>query len=410
MKIISVVGARPNFMKIAPFIRAIEAHNLVSSSSHAFSAGRIENRVSSSFDSAQDDRRVQHILVHTGQHYDDRMSASFFTDLGIPAPQINLEIGSGSHAEQVGHTMIAFEKVLKEHKPDWVVVVGDVNATLACSVTAKKEGIKCCHIEAGLRSGDMHMPEEINRLVTDRLSDLLLTPDTMSSDNLRKEGTPETKIVFTGNVMIDTLEFNRAKASAIELKDIIKANVLQGQDAKLNYFSGLKEFGLITMHRPSNVDDETIFKALVNWFTNMASQKVPLIWAIHPRTVKQAEHFALLNTLLQSKNILLLHPIGYLEMLKLNMMAKLMLTDSGGLQEECCVLGTPFLTLRWNTERPVTLLQHGGAGYLVGNNIEHINRDFEKILNEQRTPKRPELWDGHAAERCLAAILNYKEV
>lgn len=389
MKIISVVGARPNFMKIAPFIRAIETHGSTGSPGAQGS--------------------IEHILVHTGQHYDDRMSSSFFTDLGIPAPQINLEIGSGTHAEQVGNTMIAFEKVLKQHKPDWVVVVGDVNATLACSVTAKKEGIKCCHIEAGLRSGDMHMPEEINRLVTDRLSDLLLTPDTMSSDNLRKEGTPENKMVFVGNVMIDTLEFNRAKASALELKNILKTNCLPQQDDKLDHFSSLKEFGLITMHRPSNVDDETIFKSLVNWFTTIASQKVPLIWAIHPRTVKQAEQFGLLNSLFKSKNILLLHPIGYLEMLKLNMMAKLMLTDSGGLQEECCVLGTPFLTLRWNTERPVTLLQHGGAGYLVGNNIENINRDFEKILNETRTPKRPELWDGHAAERCLDAILNYKE-
>ena len=389
IKIISVVGARPNFMKIAPFIRAIETHGSTGSPGAQGS--------------------IEHILVHTGQHYDDRMSSSFFTDLGIPAPQINLEIGSGTHAEQVGNTMIAFEKVLKQHKPDWVVVVGDVNATLACSVTAKKEGIKCCHIEAGLRSGDMHMPEEINRLVTDRLSDLLLTPDTMSSDNLRKEGTPENKMVFVGNVMIDTLEFNRAKASSLELKNILKTNCLPQQDDKLDHFSSLKEFGLITMHRPSNVDDETIFKSLVNWFTTIASQKVPLIWAIHPRTVKQAEQFGLLNSLFKSKNILLLHPIGYLEMLKLNMMAKLMLTDSGGLQEECCVLGTPFLTLRWNTERPVTLLQHGGAGYLVGNNIENINRDFEKILNEQRTPKRPELWDGHAAERCLDAILNYKE-
>ncbi|MBK6523364.1 MAG: UDP-N-acetylglucosamine 2-epimerase, partial [Sphingobacteriaceae bacterium] len=241
-------------------------------------------------------------------------------------------------------------------------------------------------------------------------SDLLLTPDTMSSDNLRKEGVPPNKMVFVGNVMIDTLEFNRAKASAIELDHILKTNCLPQQDDKLAYFSSLKEFGLITMHRPSNVDDETIFKSLGNWFTNIASQKVPLIWAIHPRTVKQAESFGILTTLMSSKNILLLHPIGYLEMLKLNMMAKLMLTDSGGLQEECCVLGTPFLTLRWNTERPVTLLQHGGAGYLVGNNIDNINRDFEKILNEQRTPKRPELWDGHAAERCLQAILNYKEL
>jgi UDP-N-acetylglucosamine 2-epimerase (non-hydrolysing) len=385
MRIISVVGARPNFMKIAPFIRAIEAHN------------KLHNT-------------IQHILVHTGQHYDGRMSDNFFQDLGIPEPNINLGIGSGTHAEQVGQTMIAFEKVLKEHKPHWVVVVGDVNATLACSVTAKKEGIKCCHVEAGLRSGDMHMPEEINRLVCDRLSDLLLTPDKMSSENLHKEGVPENKIVFTGNVMIDTLEFNRTKADQLQLKNIIDANVLEGQNEKLNYFSSLKEFGLITMHRPSNVDDKTVFAALADWFVNNASQKIPLIWAIHPRTVKQAQEFGILKNLLSSKNILLLHPIGYLEMLKLNMMAKLMLTDSGGLQEECCVLGTPFLTLRWNTERPVTLLEHGGAGYLVGNNIENINRDFEKILNEPRTPKRPELWDGHAAERCLQAILNYKEI
>lgn len=403
MKIISVVGARPNFMKIAPFIRAIEQYN----TNHS------QHPSTSSFDklktTAQGDTGfIEHILVHTGQHYDGRMSDSFFHDLGIPAPQINLEIGSGTHAEQVGQTMIAFEKVLKEHKPDWVVVVGDVNATLACSVTAKKEGIKCCHIEAGLRSGDMNMPEEINRLVCDRLSDLLLTPDKISSDNLRKEGVAENKIVFTGNVMIDTLEFNRTKASQLQLKSIIDSNVLEGQNEKLNYFSSLSEFGLITMHRPSNVDNQTVFSALATWFETKASTKIPLIWAIHPRTVKQAQEFGLLKKLVSSKNILLLHPIGYLEMLKLNMMAKVMLTDSGGLQEECCVLGTPFLTLRWNTERPVTLLQHGGAGYLVGNNIDNINRDFDKILNEKRTPKRPELWDGNAAERCLKAILDYK--
>jgi UDP-N-acetylglucosamine 2-epimerase (non-hydrolysing) len=399
MKIVSVVGARPNFMKIAPFIRAIEAHN-----------GSTLRQAQSELSSPSvPQSHIQHILVHTGQHYDGRMSDNFFQDLGIPEPNINLEIGSGTHAEQVGHTMIAFEKVLKEHKPDWVVVVGDVNATLACSVTAKKEGIKCCHIEAGLRSGDMHMPEEINRLVCDRLSDLLLTPDKLSSDNLRKEGIAENKIVFTGNVMIDTLEYNREKAGALKMDQVLKANALTAQEDKLTYFSSLKEYGLITMHRPSNVDDKKVFSALVDWFTKTAAQKIPLIWAIHPRAVKQAQAFGILTTILNAKNILLLHPIGYLEMLKLNMQAKLMLTDSGGLQEECCVLGTPFLTLRWNTERPVTLLQHGGAGYLVGNNIDNINRDFEKILKENRTPRRPELWDGHAAERCLQAILNYKE-
>jgi UDP-N-acetylglucosamine 2-epimerase (non-hydrolysing) len=384
MKIISIVGARPNFMKIAPFARVIEVYN----ASHP---------------------PIEHILLHTGQHYDSRMSDSFFKDLGIPEPQINLEIGSGTHAEQVGQTMIAFEKILKQEKPDWVVVVGDVNATLACSVTAKKEGIKVCHIEAGLRSGDMHMPEEINRLVTDRLSDLLLTPDEMSSDNLRKEGVAENKIVFTGNVMIDTLEFNRNKAAALKLTDIISQNILEEQNVKQSYFSALDTFGLITMHRPSNVDVETIFTELSNWIVNDASEQIPLIWPIHPRTVKQAKAFGLWDKLLQCKNLLLLHPIGYLEMLKLNLMAKLMLTDSGGLQEECCVLGTPFLTLRWNTERPITLLQHGGAGYLVGNNISAIKRDFDKLLSEPRQPKRPALWDGHAAERCLEAILNYKD-
>lgn len=398
MKIISVVGARPNFMKIAPFIRAIEAHN---------ASGHFDKLRHTSTSSVAGPGQIEHILVHTGQHYDGRMSDNFFHDLGIPAPQINLEIGSGTHAEQVGHTMIAFEKVLKEHKPDWVVVVGDVNATLACSVTAKKEGIKCCHIEAGLRSSDMNMPEEINRLVTDRLSDLLLTPDVISNENLKKEGVPDNKIKFVGNVMIDTLEYNRDKASGLDYNLILKENCLDDNQNKLNDFKSIDKYGLITMHRPSNVDDKTIFSYLINWLTTTASKEMPLIWPIHPRTIKQAKEFGLYNELLNCKNILLLHPIGYLEMLKLNMNAKLMLTDSGGLQEECCVLGTPFLTLRWNTERPVTLIEHGGAGYLVGNNIELIQKEFNKILSEKRTPKRPELWDGHAAERCLNAILDY---
>ena len=203
MKIISVVGARSNFMKIAPFVKAIEAYN---------NNGTKE--------------KVEHILVHTGQHYDYRMSRAFFKSLSIPAANINLGVGSGSHAEQVGNTMIAFEKVLLQEKPDWVVVVGDVNATLACSVTAKKLNIKVCHIEAGLRSRDMTMPEEINRLVTDRLSDLLLTPDKMSNYNLRKEGVSENRIAFVGNIMIDTLEANRTKASKLSVKNIVKENTL----------------------------------------------------------------------------------------------------------------------------------------------------------------------------------------
>jgi len=386
MKIISVVGARPNFMKIAPFIRAIGKYNQINTSNE----------------------RIQHVLVHTGQHYDERMSNTFFKELDIPEPDVNLEVGSGSHAEQVGLTMIAFEKVLLKERPDWVVVVGDVNATLACSVTAKKELVKCCHIEAGLRSHDISMPEEINRMVTDRMSDLLLTPDKMSSENLRNEGEPENSIVFVGNIMIDTLEYLREKATKIDFNNILEVNALLENEDRLKFFSKIKDYGLITMHRPSNVDDEQILEAILNWYVDDATERIPLIWPIHPRTVKQIEQFGLWNKLIACRNLLLLKPIGYLDMLRLNMGAKIMLTDSGGLQEECCVLGTPFLTLRWNTERPITLTENGGAGFLVGNNISNIKRDFDLIMNQNRNPKRPKLWDGNTADRCLNAIVNFK--
>jgi len=241
MKIISFVGARPNFMKIAPFCKAISCFNKI-----------------------QSNEKIKHILVHTGQHYDIRMSEAFFKALGIPDPDINLEVGSGSHAEQVGNTMIAFEKVLLDQKPDWVVVVGDVNATLACSVTARKLNIKVCHIEAGLRSGDMFMPEEINRLVTDRLSDLLLTPDKISSENLRKEGVPENKIGFVGNIMIDTLEENREKAMQLKLETIIRSNLAEG-DLFENNTPHDGQYAVMTLHRPSNVDSREVFEPLVNF-------------------------------------------------------------------------------------------------------------------------------------------------
>ena len=380
MKIISVVGARPNFMKIAPFIRAIEKHN------------------SSNLNS------VKHILVHTGQHYDDRMSKLFFEELGIPEADINLGVGSGTHAEQVGQTMIEFEKVLHLEKPDWVVVVGDVNATLACSVTAKKEHVKCCHIEAGLRSGDMKMPEEINRLVTDRLSDLLLTPDRLSGENLIKEGVSENKIRFVGNIMIDTLEANRAKAEKINIETIIKENSIN----ETRYYQNPEKFALITLHRPSNVDQKDVLIPLVEFLQNQVSRDMQLIWTVHPRAKKQLQLFKLWDSLIQNKNIILLHPLGYHNMLRLNMDAAIMLTDSGGLQEECTVLGTPCLTLRWNTERPITLKEHGGASVLVGNNIKRIREEYLNNLKENRKPHRPELWDGHTAERCLDAIIHYQ--
>jgi UDP-N-acetylglucosamine 2-epimerase (non-hydrolysing) len=377
MKLLSVVGARPNFMKIAPLVKALKKHN-----------------------KAHPEKHIEHVLVHTGQHYDARLSDSFFTDLKIPFPDINLEIGSGTHAEQVGRTMMAFEKVLYHIKPDWVIVVGDVNATLACSVTAKKENTKCCHIEAGLRSGDMSMPEEVNRLVTDRLSDLLLTPDRMSGDNLRREGVPEEKIRFVGNIMIDTLEANRRKAAKIKKQDILARNLIADNSPQKGIdLSG--PYALVTLHRHSNVDNKEILEPLMNFLVGEVAAKMPVLWPVHPRAMKQLAVFGLWGRAENNPNMVLLHPLGYHDMLRLNMDAKIMLTDSGGLQEECCILGTPCLTLRWNTERPVTLREHGGATILVGNNINRIRQEFYNTLSSKVLPKRPELWDGKTAERIV---------
>ncbi len=347
---------------------------------------------------------IEHLLVHTGQHYDVRMSESFFESLGIPNPDINLEIGSGSHAGQVGNTMIAFEKVLLQEKPDWVVVVGDVNATLACSVTAKKLNIKVCHIEAGLRSGDMTMSEEINRLVTDRLSDLLLTPDKLSNANLKAEGVPDSKIKFVGNIMIDTLEANRMIAEKLDFTEIVNANLLPGLPPRGGIEGG---FAVMTLHRPSNVDKQEVLEPLMEFLLGEVSKDHPLIWPIHPRASKQLKNFGLWEKVINHPGVILLEPVGYHEMLRLNMGARIMLTDSGGLQEECCVLGTPCLTLRWNTERPVTLREYGGASVLVGNNVERIKQEYLETLQRQRVPSRPELWDGDTARRCVEAIVNY---
>lgn len=378
MKIVSVVGARPNFMKVAPFCRALKAYP-----------------------------QVEHVLVHTGQHYDVRMSEQFFKELDIPNPDINLEIGSGTHAEQVGRTMIAFEKVLKEEKPDWVVVLGDVNATCACSITAKKEHIKCAHIEAGLRSRDMDMPEEINRLVTDRLSDLLLTPDRMSNANLKAEGVPDEKIKFVGNIMIDTLERERSKAEALDINQIAKENRIDEQAHLATHSSKLETRNYIgmTMHRPSNVDQAETLVPAMRFFLDEISKEYPIVWAIHPRAQKMLKTFGLWDEVVANENMVLVKPLGYHAMLRLNMGARLFMTDSGGLQEECCVLGTPCLTMRWNTERPITLMENGGASILVGNAVEKIRDAYRAQVNAERHPMRPELWDGHTAERIAECLV-----
>jgi len=383
MKIISVVGARPNFMKIAPFIKAIEVHNNVESN------------------------KVEHILVHTGQHYDHQMSQTFFDALNIPPADIHLGVGSGTHAEQVGNTMIAFEKVLVDEQPDWVVVVGDVNATLACAVTAKKQHIKCCHIEAGLRSGDLTMPEEINRIVTDRISDLLLAPDRFSIENLKNEGVEDSRIGFVGNIMIDTLRIQREKASLLNITDVVQANLLQkGSDIPV-----LDEgkYIVMTLHRPSNVDHIEIFKPIIDFLSDKVALDMPLLWPIHPRARKQLEVFGLWDQVVSAQNLILLQPVGYHELLRLNMSARLIISDSGGIQGESNSLGVKCLILRNNTEWTVTLKEFGGTNVLVGNEVENIRKEYDLAMEDNKVGKVPEFWEGRAAERCLAAILDYKD-
>lgn len=376
MKIISVVGARPNFMKVAPFCRALKAYP-----------------------------DVQHILVHTGQHYDVRMSEQFFKELDIPNPDINLEIGSGSHAEQVGRTMIEFEKVLRAEKPDWVVVLGDVNATCACSITAKKEHIKCAHIEAGLRSRDMDMPEEINRLVTDRLSDLLFTPDRLSNANLKAEGVEDAKIKFVGNIMIDTLEREREKAAALDINKIVRENLIDELAGRGIPVLDERGYVAMTMHRPSNVDQRETLEPAMRFFLDEITKEYPIVWAIHPRAQKMLKEFGLWDEVVANDNMILVKPLGYHAMLRLNMGARLFMTDSGGLQEECCVLGTPCLTMRWNTERPITLMENGGASILVGNAVEKMRDAYRSQINAERHAMRPELWDGKTAERIAKELV-----
>ncbi len=382
MKLISVVGARPNFMKIAPFVHAIEKHN------------------------RQSEDKIEHILVHTGQHYDDRMSRNFFQVLNIPEADINLGIGSGTHAEQVGQTMIAFEKVLQKEKPDWVVVVGDVNAICAASITAKKEHVKCAHIEAGLRSFDRTMPEEINRVVADSLSDLHFTPDRIANQNLLNEGIPAEKIKFVGNIMIDTLDAHYHRAAELNLDEVVRNNLYfpDYEHARLE----MERFVLLTMHRPSNVDDEQTLKPIIDFFTSKVSRDLNIVWPVHPRTEKYLRAFNLWDELVDNPNIFLLYPVGYLEMLKLNMCAKLTFTDSGGLQEESTVLGTPCITLRFNTERPVTLLENEGVSVLVGNEIDKIARTYNDLIKKPRHAVRPELWDGATAERIVETLSMFK--
>jgi UDP-N-acetylglucosamine 2-epimerase (non-hydrolysing) len=364
IKVLIVAGARPNFMKVKPLMKEIIE----------FNAQRTPDAL-----------KVHMLLVHTGQHYDENMSDVFFRELGIQQPDINLGVGSGSHAVQTAHIMMNFETICEREKPDWVVVVGDVNSTMACTLVCAKKGIRVAHIEAGLRSYDRTMPEEINRLVTDALADLLLTPSEDAGENLIREGISRDKIKFVGNIMIDSLLENlpKARASGILTK-------LRLEPSRFVY---------VTLHRPANVDGQSSLSTIMAVLKQL-SRRLPVVFPIHPRTGKMLSEFGLAPR--SDSRLLLLEPIGYHDSLCLTENARLVLTDSGGLQEEATFFRTPCLTLRPNTERPITIT-------LGSNRLTKLERLLEDIYDALNGPERkgqvPPLWDGRTAERTFRHLL-----
>jgi len=360
LKVINVVGARPNFMKVAPIVEAMKRREL----------------------------EFTPLVVHTGQHYDAAMSDAFFRDLDLPQPDVHLGVGSTSHAAQTAAIMERFEPVVLRELPDWVLVVGDVNSTLACALVCVKLGVKVAHVEAGLRSRDRTMPEEINRLLTDQIADLLFTPSADADQNLRAEGIPPERIRLVGNIMIDSLYKHLERSRQSRVKDQL----------------GLTDqsYAVLTLHRPANVDDPAVFGRILEALERI-SEQLPVVFPVHPRTRKTIAELGLDARVERMKGLRLIDPLGYLDFLSLYSGARLVLTDSGGIQEETSVLGIPCLTLRENTERPITVTM--GTNTIVGSDPAKITAAAFAVLNE--TAKQPgsiPLWDGHTAERILAAL------
>jgi len=351
--IIVVVGARPNFMKMAPLYEDLKK------------------------------RKLPVLFLHTGQHYDENMSTVFFEELEMPEPDIYLGVGSGSHAQQTAKIMIDFEKVCLKEKPSMVIVAGDVNSTIACALVASKLWIPVAHVEAGLRSFDMQMPEEINRILTDQISDLLLTPSIDANENLAKEGISDERVKLVGNIMIDTLLNNAEKANKSEIHN--KLSIEKGN------------YALLTLHRPSNVDQKNILSGILNAMKYICND-IAVVFPAHPRTKNKLKEFGLYERAIEIPNFVITDPKGYLDFLALMKESKIVLTDSGGLQEETTALGIPCLTLRKNTERPITVEQ--GTNKVIGNKENHIKNEYKKIINKKiKERKIPDLWDGNTAKR-----------
>ncbi|MHC4973460.1 MAG: non-hydrolyzing UDP-N-acetylglucosamine 2-epimerase [Planctomycetota bacterium] len=358
MRILNVVGARPNFMKMAPLVRVLQ------------------------------ERGIEQKLLHTGQHYDDNMSKVFFEDLRMPQPDIYLGVGSGSHAEQTARIMVEFEKICLAEKPDLVVVVGDVNSTLACSIVASKLWIPVAHVEAGLRSFDWRMPEEINRVVTDRLAEILLTPSPDGDENLLKEGTDPARIHRVGNIMIDSLVANLERAESSRVLD------------ELGLSPG--SFGVLTLHRPSNVDDPQTLLSIMGALHRI-SRRLPIVFSCHPRSAERLRASPDYEALATEGDVRILEPLGYLDFLRLYSRSRLVLTDSGGLQEETTFLKIPCVTIRENTERPITLTE--GTNTLAGCDPARIEAAADAALNGRvETERVPDLWDGRTAPRIMGVF------
>jgi UDP-N-acetylglucosamine 2-epimerase (non-hydrolysing) len=358
MHILHVVGARPNFMKVAPVIRALQG------------------------------RGAQQTLVHTGQHYDAKLSDEIFRELELPEPDVNLGVGSGSHAEQTAQVLVGIERVLLEQRPDLLLVYGDVNSTVAAALAAVKVGVDVGHVEAGLRSGDRTMPEEINRIVTDRLATRLFTPSEDGDANLLREGVPAQWIHCVGNVMIDTLVRLLPRADPERLLDSLD----------LRHGSGVAPFALVTLHRPSNVDDEPSLRRLLDAL-DVISRDIRVVFPMHPRTKARVRQMGL-----GAAGLTVVEPLTYLEFLSLQKLARFVVTDSGGIQEETTYLGVPCLTMRENTERPITTTV--GTNLLIGRDTERLKVEARKILSGTRPQRRiPPLWDGDASERIASLIV-----